>query len=75
MQYLKTYLQKITDRGNVKLAESIEKTVEDLKKKIQEISEEIQKPVVNDFESFIKYSITQNTIQCVVVCYNTSKKS
>ena len=26
MQYLKTYLKKITDRGNTKLAESIEKT-------------------------------------------------
>ena len=25
MQYLKTYLQKITNRGNVKLAESIAK--------------------------------------------------
>ncbi len=25
MQYLKTYLKKITDRGNTKLAESIEK--------------------------------------------------
>lgn len=30
MQYLKTYLQKITDRGNVKLAESIKKTAEDV---------------------------------------------
>lgn len=30
MQYLKTYLQKITDRGNVKLAESIQKTAEDV---------------------------------------------
>lgn len=30
MQYLKTYLQKITDRGNVKLAESISKTAEDV---------------------------------------------
>lgn len=30
MQYLKTYLQKITDRGNVKLAESIKKTSEDV---------------------------------------------
>ena len=30
MQYLKTYLQKITDRGNVKLAEAISKTAEDL---------------------------------------------
>lgn len=30
MQYLKTYLQKITDRGNVKLAESIAKTAEDI---------------------------------------------
>ena len=30
MQYLKTYLQKITDRGNVKLAESISKTAGDV---------------------------------------------
>ena len=30
MQYLKTYLQKITDRGNIKLAESISKTSEDV---------------------------------------------
>jgi len=30
MQYLKTYLQKIIDRGNVKLAESIKKTAEDV---------------------------------------------
>lgn len=30
MQYLKTYLQKITDRGNVNLAESIAKTAEDI---------------------------------------------
>ena len=30
MQYLKTYLQRITDRGNVKLAESISKTSEDV---------------------------------------------
>ena len=30
MQYLKTYLQKITDRGNVKLAESIYKTAEEV---------------------------------------------
>lgn len=30
MQYLKTYLQRITDRGNVKLAESILKTSEDV---------------------------------------------
>lgn len=30
MQYLKTYLKKITDRGNAKLAESIEKTAEDV---------------------------------------------
>ena len=30
MQYLKTYLQKITDQGNVKLAESILKTAEDV---------------------------------------------
>jgi len=30
MRYLKTYLQKITDRGNVKLAESISKTAEDI---------------------------------------------
>lgn len=30
MQYLKTYLQKITDRGNVNLAESIFKTSEDV---------------------------------------------
>ena len=30
MQYLKTYLQKITDRGNVKLAESIFATAEDV---------------------------------------------
>jgi hypothetical protein len=30
MQYLKTYLKRIVDRGNVKLAESIEKTAEDV---------------------------------------------
>lgn len=30
MQYLKTYLQKISDRGNIKLAESICKTAEDI---------------------------------------------
>lgn len=30
MQYLKTYLKTITDRGNVKLAESISKTAEDV---------------------------------------------
>ena len=30
MQYLKTYLQAIIDRGNIKLAESIEKTAEDV---------------------------------------------
>lgn len=30
MQYLKTYLKTITDRGNVKLAESISKTAEDI---------------------------------------------
>ena len=30
MQYLKTYLQKITDHGNVKLAESISATAEDV---------------------------------------------
>lgn len=30
MHYLKTYLQKITDRGNIKLAESIAKTAEDI---------------------------------------------
>ena len=30
MQYLKTYLQKITARGNIKLAESISKTSEDV---------------------------------------------
>lgn len=30
MQYLKTYLKKITDRGNAKLAESILKTAEDV---------------------------------------------
>ncbi|MST69752.1 Z1 domain-containing protein [Mogibacterium kristiansenii] len=30
MQYLKTYLEKIIDRGNTKLAESIEKTAEDV---------------------------------------------
>ena len=30
MQYLKTYLKKITDQGNVKLAESISKTAEDV---------------------------------------------
>ena len=30
MQYLKTYLTKIRDRGNTKLAESIEKTAEDV---------------------------------------------
>ena len=30
MQYLKTYLKKIIDRGNHKLAESISKTAEDV---------------------------------------------
>lgn len=30
MQYLKTYLKKITDRGNIKLAESISKTADDV---------------------------------------------
>lgn len=30
MQYLKRYLEKIVDRGNAKLAESIEKTAEDV---------------------------------------------
>lgn len=30
MQYLKTYLKKITDRGNTKLAESISKTAEEV---------------------------------------------
>ena len=30
MNYLKTYLQKITGRGNIKLAESISKTAEDV---------------------------------------------
>ena len=30
MQYLKTYLKKITDRGNIKLAESISKTAEEV---------------------------------------------
>lgn len=30
MQYLKTYLRKIADRGNPKLADSIEKTAEDI---------------------------------------------
>lgn len=30
MQYLKTYLQKIAKRGNIKLAESIQKTAEDV---------------------------------------------
>lgn len=30
MQYLDTYLKTITDRGNVKLAESISKTAEDV---------------------------------------------
>lgn len=30
MRYLKTYLKKITDRGNEKLAESIEKTAEEV---------------------------------------------
>lgn len=30
MQYLNTYLKKITDRGNVSLAESIKKTAEDV---------------------------------------------
>lgn len=30
MKYLKAYLQKITDRGNVKLAESISKTAEEI---------------------------------------------
>lgn len=32
MQYLKTYLTKIINRGNIKLAESIEKTADDLGK-------------------------------------------
>lgn len=32
MQYLQTYLKKITDRGNVKLAESISKTAEEVGK-------------------------------------------
>ena len=32
MQYLKTYLNKITARGNVKLAESISRTAEDIGK-------------------------------------------
>ena len=30
MQYLKTYLNKIIDRGNIKLADSIQKTAEDI---------------------------------------------
>lgn len=30
MQYLKTYLKKITDRGNIKLAESISRTAEEV---------------------------------------------
>lgn len=30
MQYLKTYLKTIADRGNLKLAESISKTAEDI---------------------------------------------
>ena len=30
MQYLKQYLKTISDRGNVKLAESISKTAEDV---------------------------------------------
>ena len=30
MQYLKTYLKKISDRGNTKLADSISKTAEDV---------------------------------------------
>jgi hypothetical protein len=30
MQYLRTYLKKITDRGNIQLAESIAKTSEDI---------------------------------------------
>ena len=30
MQYLKTYLDMITARGNTKLAESISKTAEDI---------------------------------------------
>ena len=30
MQYLKTYLQKIIDRGNEKLAESVARTAEDV---------------------------------------------
>ena len=30
MQYLKTYLNKIIERGNVKLAESVSKTAEEI---------------------------------------------
>lgn len=30
MQYLKTYLNKIIERGNVKLAESVSKTAEEV---------------------------------------------
>ena len=30
MQYLKTYLKIISDRGNIELAESINKTAEDI---------------------------------------------
>lgn len=37
MQYLKTYLKKITDRGNVKLAESISKTADDVAISISKI--------------------------------------
>ena len=33
MQYLKTYLNKITARGNEKLAESISQTAEEVGKK------------------------------------------
>lgn len=33
MQYLKTYLRKISDRGNTKLAESVSRTAEDVGKK------------------------------------------
>ena len=32
MRYLKTYLNKIAERGNVRLAESISKTAEDIGK-------------------------------------------
>lgn len=37
MQYLKTYLKKITDRGKVKLAESISKTADDVGNKLSKI--------------------------------------